>query len=269
LDFSVLISLYDGEKPENLRLSLESVFSQTLLPSEVILVLDGPVRKELHDVLNGFRMKYHYLKVVSLKRNVGLGLALNHGLSCCSTGIVVRMDTDDINYPDRFEKQISFLSLNPEISIAGSATQEFRNTPGDLNRYRELPSVWEKIQTFARYRNPLNHPTVIFKKSAIESVGSYQDMPLFEDYFLWMRLILGGFKIANVTEPLLHFRIGNDMIGRRHGFRYLKKEYNFLIMANKLKFINNFQLVISLILKLPLRVIPKKMLELIYNVCLR
>ena len=257
------------ENPDNLHKSLSSLYAQTLNPSEIVLVYDGPIRKELQEVVNSFLEKFENLKVILLNQNVGLGKALNHGLAYCSYDIVARMDTDDICYPDRFEKQITYLRQNVEISVLGAAVQEFKNEPGDLKRFRKLPSNTEQIKRFAQFRNPLNHPSVVFKKSHVIAAGSYQDMPLFEDFYLWIRLIQSGYRITNLSEPLLHFRIGNNMIGRRHGLGYFRKELTFLKAARTLNFITNFQFLISIALKLPLRLMPKKFLELVYKFLLR
>lgn len=269
MDFSVLMSLYNRELPANLQRSLSSLQFQTLIPSEIILVYDGPIRKELQEVVEKFLEKFENLKVIPLNKNLGLGKALNHGLGYCNYEIVARMDTDDICYPERFEKQMAYLKKNPEISVLGTGIQEFDREPGDLLRYRKLPLTTEEIAMFSRFRNPLNHPTVVFKQSHILAAGSYQDMPLFEDYYLWIRLILKGYKIANLSEPLLHFRTGNDMIGRRHGVDYFRKELMFLKAAKALNFFSRTQFFASVTLKLPLRLLPKTLLKFIYKTFLR
>ena len=269
MNFSVLMSLYDREVAENLKRSLSSLRSQTLVPSEIVLVYDGPIRQELRQVVEDFSEKFENLKVIPQSKNLGLGQALNNGLDHCTHEIIARMDTDDICYPDRFEKQIAYLEKNADVSVLGAGIQEFETEPGDLNRFRKLPTSTEEIKRFAHFRNPLNHPTVIFVKSHVLAAGSYQDMPLFEDYYLWIRLIQKGYRIANLSEPLLHFRIGNDMIGRRHGVGYFKKELKFLRAAKALEFINTTQFLASVTLKLPLRLFPKKFLELFYKSLLR
>jgi len=267
--FSVLISLYNKEKEEYLKNSLESVFNQTLIPAEVIVVFDGPVSKALEEVVWDFKNKYSSLSIIKLEKNSGLGNALQIGIQHCKYDIIARMDTDDINYKNRFEKQISFLASNPNLSVVGSYVQEFQRVPQDINVYRKLPIDIFELLRFSKYRNPLNHPSVMFRKSDVLSVGSYQHMPLFEDYYLWIRLLKKGYKIANLAEALLHFRIGNDMIGRRHGFSYLQKEIRFLKAAKQIGHINNIQYIKSLAIKLPLRLLPKSILRYIYKIFLR
>ena len=270
MKFSVLASVYIKEKPSNLSVALDSVFNQTLLPDEFVLIKDGPLTPELDAIIDKYlEMHPDILKVIPLTKNMGLGNALNIGLENVSNEVVVRMDTDDICYEDRFEKLISFMSLNPDVSVIGSAVQEFDKEPMDLNQFRVLPESNKELIKFSKYRNPMNHPSVAFKKSAVIDSGSYQDMMLFEDYYLWMRIIDRGYKLANLPDVLLHFRIGNDMIGRRSGIGYVKKELHFLKTIRDEGMINNKEYLYSVISKAPLRLLPKRVLTFLYKKMLR
>lgn len=268
-DFSILMSVYVNDNPTFLNLSLNSIFSQTLEPTEVVLVKDGPLTLELNTIIKEYEEKYAQLKIVSLSVNMGLGLALNAGLKHCNYEIIARIDADDICYPNRFEKQMAFMLDHPEISVLGSSVQEFNKTPGDLNQFRELPTGSIELSKFSKFRNPINHPSVVFRKSHVLDVGSYQSMLLFEDYYLWIRMQLKGYQIANLNEPLLHFRIGNDMVGRRSGYGYLKKEIAFLTKIKELGFLSNKDYIISILCKSPLRLLPKSILTFIYKKVLR
>ncbi|MDR6923465.1 MULTISPECIES: glycosyltransferase [Chryseobacterium] len=270
MDFSVLISVYFKEKVEFLEKALDSILNNSLQPSQIILVKDGKLTKELDECIEIYCTKYSDLfTIVSLDANVGLGKALNAGLKHALYDIIARMDTDDICYQDRFKKQIEFLIKNPSISVIGTGIQEFNLIPGDLNQFRNLPVNSEDLLKFSKFRNPLNHPTVMFRKKAVIEAGSYQDMPLFEDYYLWVRMLHKGFKIANISEPLLHFRIGNNMIGRRSGWSYLKKELAFLSKIREINYINRKEFLVSGIVKLPLRILPKSILTFLYKKLLR
>ena len=120
MKFSVLISVYYKEKPEFLRGSLKSIIKQTLLPDEIVLVEDGQLTQPLYEVINDFKQEFKCTKVVCLKENAGLGVALNEGLKHCTYDVVARMDSDDECYPIRFEKQINYLKENPDIDVVGS-----------------------------------------------------------------------------------------------------------------------------------------------------
>jgi len=270
MSFSVLSSVYIKENPISLKNALKSVFNQTLPPAEYILVKDGILNQELDNIITIYKSKYpEILKVVSIDKNVGLGKALNYGLQFCSYDLVARMDTDDICYSERFNKQVKFLEENQDISVVGGFIQEFNKKPGDLNQFRKLPIDSKELEEFSKYRNPLSHPSVMFRKKHVLSVGSYEDMPYFEDYYLWVKMLLKGYKIANINESILHFRIGNDMIGRRSGIQYIKKEFHFLKSIRALEFINFKEYYFSIITKIPLRLLPKPILLFIYKKILR
>lgn len=270
LQFSVLLSVYFRDNADHLYLALESLFQQTLKPDEIVLVQDGPLTAELYNVINFYISKNEIdFQVVALSENIGLGLALHAGLQLCQHNIVARMDSDDICCADRFEKQLAYFNQNADVSVLGSAVEEFNMEPGDLSRFRRLPSTYSDILQFSKYRNPVNHPTVVFRKDHVLKVGSYMDMPLFEDYYLWIRVLINGYKMANLDDVLLRFRIGNDMIGRRHGISYLKKEIRFLRTVRSAGYLSFLEYIFSLTTKIPLRLLPKKTLERIYKRFLR
>ncbi|WP_158544378.1 glycosyltransferase [Pedobacter miscanthi] len=263
------MSVYFKETKENLDISLRSILEQTYLPSEIIIMKDGPIPTDVELLLEKYVADHNIIKIIDLKENVGLGRALNIGLTYCSYDLVGRMDSDDIAFPNRFEQQVEFMDKNLDVSVLGALAIEFNKIPGDLNRHRKLPMDYNEVLNFAKFRNPLNHPTVIFRKAAVIKVGSYLDMPLFEDYYLWIRLLNEKFKIVNLNIPLLHFRIGNDMVGRRHGVDYMKKEIAFLRASKSHGFITPVQYMISIAMKAPFRIIPKTLLEFIYKAFLR
>jgi len=268
--FSVLLSIYSKEIPENLQLSLDSIINQSLPPTEIVLVKDGPLTQGLENVISQFIIKYPNLfNIVSLSENKGLGIALNEGLKYCSNELIARMDTDDIAYFERFEKQYNYFLNHPHLAVLGTAVQEFNVEKEDLGQFRTPPLRHDDILKYSTYRNPFNHPSVMFKKSVILKVGSYASMPYFEDYYLWIRVLQANYIVANLDEPLLHFRIGNDMIGRRIGLAYLKHELRFLKRVKELGYITKSKFIISIFLKAPLRLLPKKLLTIIYSKTLR
>ena len=268
-NFSVLLSVYRNESPIYLKEAIESIsFNQTIQPNEIILVKDGSLTPELESTLSQLIEKIDYLKVFGYTKNQGLGYALNFGLKRCTNEFIFRMDTDDIACPNRFEIQLKHFKENPELSILGTKIEEFNKNPGDLKQYRNVPLTFEQIKKSKVSRNPFNHMTVLYKKSIVEEVGGYRDMPGYEDYYLWMRLLKQN-KGMNIDTPLVFARIGNDMIKRRHGLEFFKKEFQFqnrLLKENltsPLNFSKNF-----IIRCLP-RVIPISILKIIYSKVLR
>lgn len=223
MQYSVLMSVYVKEKPEYLEKSLESMAAQTVLPSEIVLIEDGPLTPELYEVIERFKQKNSFLRTVPLKKNVGLGNALNIGVEKCKNELIARMDTDDIAKPDRCEKQLKAFEDDPELDICGTFIEEFEGDIDNIVSVRRLPCSHEEILSFAKKRNPFNHMTVMFKKDAVLKAGNYREINLFEDYYLWTRMLVNGAKAHNVGESLVYARVGSDMMKRRGGFNYWKK----------------------------------------------
>lgn len=234
-EYSVLMSVYHKETPEYLRQAIESIQSQTLPTDDFVLVCDGPLNPELDAVIATKQQEMgNTLNVVRLVKNGGLGNALNEGIKHCKNELVARMDSDDIAYPDRCEKQIAVFNMHPEVSICSGIVEEFTTDPNTVDTRRVPPETNAEIIEFAKKRNPFNHPCVMYKKSAVEAVGSYQDFYLLEDYYLWLRMLMAEYQGYNIQEPLLHMRAGSDMYKRRAGWKYAKTQVRlFKFMKNE------------------------------------
>ncbi len=264
--FSVLISVYFKENPSFLSQALSSIENQTLKANEIVLVKDGPLTDELDEVISSHAdASFTPYIIIKLEENVGLGKALNAGLEHCSYEWVARMDSDDIALPDRFEKQFSTLAENPDIDILGSWICEFDDEPALCRKERRVPETHESIVKFAKYRNPLNHMTVVFRKSAVGEVGGYQRMNGFEDYYLWMRMLLHGKRFANIPQVLVKARTGAGMIGRRQGWKYAKDELALEKAAYQIGFWTRLDLVQNFFTRFLPRLLPVFIVEKLYN----
>lgn len=269
LDFSVLLSVYWKENPDWLHLALKSIWDdQTLKPVEIVLVKDGPLTDRLEAVINQFK-QHAPLKIVPLTQNQGLGRALNEGLRFCSCDLVARMDTDDISKPDRFEKQIRFISQHSDISVVGSWVDEFIDNPDHVVSERKLPSMPDELYRFGQKRNPMNHPTVVFRKAIVQSVGGYEHFPLFEDYWLWCRMLRHGCKLYNIPQSLLWFRTSSDVYKRRGGWRYAVTELRFQRALFKLGYIGLCRMLLNDISRFSIRIMPNKLRRYLYNALAR
>lgn len=267
--FSVLMSLYYKENPEYLKESLNSVFGQALPPDEVVLVEDGPLTDDLYAVVTEFSDKYPVLKVIPLPVNSGLGKALNEGLKHCSYDLVVRMDTDDISKPERFEKQVRFMESHPDIDVCSAWIEEFNHDVSNIVSVRRLPEKNHEIYQYGKKRNPVNHPAVIFRKHSVENVGGYQPFYLFEDYYLWVRMLMNGSCFYNFQESLLYFRTGDAMFERRGGLKYAMSECRFQKMLYKLGYINVASMLLNIGIRFTTRIVPNKLRGWIYKKVLR
>ena len=234
-EYSVLMSVYHKEKPEYLKQAIESIQAQTLSTNDFVLVCDGPLNEQLDSVIATKQQEMgESLNVVRLAKNGGLGNALNAGINHCKNELVARMDSDDVAYPDRCEKQIAVFNIHSEVSICSGIVEEFTTDPNTVDTRRVPPETNAEIVEFAKKRNPFNHPCVMYKKSAVEAVGSYQDFYLLEDYYLWLRMLMAGYQGYNIQEPLLHMRAGSDMYKRRAGWKYARTQVRlFKFMKNE------------------------------------
>lgn len=270
MQFSVLMSVYYKEKAEYLNLSLESIINQTLKPTEIVLVQDGKLTKELYTVIENYKQKYpDILKTYALKENQGLGKALNYGLQKCSNELIARMDTDDIAEPNRFEMQIQEFRNDNKLALCGGQIAEFADNPKEITSYRQVPIKQEEILKFAKKRNPFNHVTVMFKKQVVQNVGGYQHMPYFEDYWLWARMLEAGCKAKNVNAVLVKVRAGQGMIARRGGFEYIKDILRFENNMLKINYINILAYLKIIILRILISLISPDLRKVFYNKFLR
>lgn len=270
-DFSVLLSVYHKENPDYFALALDSVFSQTRLPAEVILVEDGPLTASLDKLVEGYEKKYPCLKVVKLPINGGLGNALREGLKYCNYSLVARMDTDDIAKPNRFEKQVAVFEQHPEVDVVGSWVDEFLTERGpELPvSQRRLPERADELRKFAKRRNPINHPSVMFRKEAVMAARGYLDFPLLEDWYLWIRMMTHGANFYNIQESLLFFRTSLDMYMRRGGWKYAMGEYRLRREMLRLGFICTAEFVLEVPLRFAFRIVPSGVRKYIYKLLFR
>ncbi len=268
MKISVLMSVYNKETPSFFDNALESLYFQTKKADEVVLVEDGPLTEELYSIIEKWREKL-FVKSVRLENNGGLGIALQKGLKNCSYGIVARVDTDDINKKDRFEKQIAFLEKNMNVDIIGSWISEFEEEENNIYAYRHLPISYTEINKFAKKRNPLNHMTVMFKKQSVIDVGGYKSFLGFEDFYLWARMLNNNAIFANIPEVLVNVRGGTAMLARRQGFNYAKNEYLFQKELYKIKFLSKMELVRNILYRIPIRLSPRFVIKIIYKYILR
>lgn len=217
MKYSVLMSVYKNDNPDFLKTALESIYEkQTRKPDEIVVVFDGELTDELYAVLNKFREnKENIVFYYPQEINKGLGEALRIGSEKCTGDYIFRMDSDDISAPERFEKQINYIENNSEIDVLGATIGEFNNTPNEELRLRVCPEKHNDIMRMGKKRNPMNHVTVCIKRTALEKCGGYESLLLIEDYYLWLRMIVSGCKLANLNETLVYVRVGNGFEQRR------------------------------------------------------
>lgn len=227
-DFSVAMSVYKKDNPEWFDTALNSVIEQTLKPSEIVLVIDGPVPETIHAIIDKYLKrcieKKIQLRVIPLPVNKGLGNALRIAVTECSNELIARMDSDDIAVVNRFEKQMQRFVEDEILAICGGQIEEFVDDVSTIIGKRTVPENDRELKEYIKRRCPFNHMTVMFRKSAVCEVGNYQDWFWNEDYYLWIRMALANQKFENLPQTLVYVRVGKDMYNRRGGLKYFKSE---------------------------------------------
>lgn len=217
MTISVLMSVYKSEQAKYLDSAIRSVWSdQTLKPNEFVLVEDGPLGKQLIDVIE----KWHgiigeSLVILKNENNLGLTKSLNRGLAVAKGDLIARMDSDDISEPIRFERQADFLESHPEIDIVGGSLQEFNET-NECLRIRHYPMSHEDVLKYIAKACPLAHPTVMMRRKIFDGGLRYNEKyRMSQDIALWFDAILAGYKIANISDVTIKFRSEGDVFKRR------------------------------------------------------
>lgn len=264
MKFSILMSLYNNESPSNLDECLSSINNQSLMADELILVIDGPVSSSLLNIVDKWSGLLNIIKV-QLSVNVGLGKALNHGLTYCKNNYIARMDTDDICLPNRFESQMSYITRNPDLAILGSNIIEFNKDKESSKGIRKVPSSYEDILKYCKFRNPFNHMSIIFNKKIIQDVGGYQHHHYMEDYNLWLRVISNGYKVENINKNLVYARSNTASLNRRRGFRYIVSEFKLALLKSDLGIQKKHVALSFFMLRATSRAMPTGILKFIYN----
>lgn len=269
-NYSVLMSVYYKERPEYLRQAMKSIFNQTVLTNDFVLICDGPLTEELDAVINEFKHIHEdILNVYRIENNVGLGNALNLGISECKNELVARMDSDDISRKQRCEKQLEIFEKDDSIDIVSGTIEEFVGDIKNVKSCRNLPEKNQDIIKFAKSRSPFNHACIMYKKNKVIEAGSYKDFYFLEDYYLWIKMLNSGCHGYNIQEPLLWVRAGNDMYKRRSGIKYVKSQKNLLTYMKKIGFINKLEFIIGVLIRTCVSLSPNLLRKYLYNNFLR
>jgi glycosyltransferase involved in cell wall biosynthesis len=255
--FSLLMSVWAGDDPGFLEQAFRSVVhDQQRRPDDVILVQDGPVPEALASTIAELAAGSPVATtVLALDENVGLGIALDQGLAACAHDIVARMDADDIALPQRFAVQVAIVESG--VDLVGSSLLEFETDPDDIVGKRVPPIDPDEIVRYARFHQPFNHPTVVYRRRAVDAAGGYRHLELMEDYLLFAKMIAQGCAVANVEEPLVLYRVGAGAYARRGGVALLKSEWRLQRQLHQLGFTSTGQFVRNMALRGVYRLVPE------------
>ena len=262
--FSLLLPVYRGDDPHHFAKAFRSsVRDQSRRPDQVVVVEDGPIHAELADAISAAvddsPVEVRHLR---LPTNVGLARALTKGLECCAFDVVARMDADDISLPDRFRRQLE--RIDAGFDLVGTGMYEFDAT-GRILGSRTPPSDQDDIRVSARFRDPFNHPTVMYRRSAVERAGGYRDLALMEDYWLFARMINSGAAVTNIADPLVMYRVDAGAYSRRGGWRLFRSELGLQRRLLKEEFVTPRQFVRNVLVRGGYRFVPVVVRRVVYR----
>lgn len=221
-EFSVVISVYSKDDPVHFSMAIDSLFRQTVLPNEIIVAVDGPVDGELLQRVNQYS-QIPKISVIRLPQNIGLGASRHKAILQAKSEIIAVMDSDDVCTENRFALQIErFNSVS--IDIVGGYIAEFSESPDLVKSIREVPLSHEAIVRRGRWRQPINHVTLMFRKEAYFLSGGYRSFRKIEDYDLFHRMVMTGSIFLNLPEIIVKVRASDNQYARRHGVAYLREE---------------------------------------------
>lgn len=254
--FTLLMTVYGGDREEYVRAAFRSaVVDQILRPSQVVLVQDGPVPAELAVCLKELVATSPVeVTFLPLEHNRGLGPALDAGLHASRCDIVARMDADDVAMPHRFRLQVPLVQSGADL--VGAGLLEFGADTDDIVGRRIPPSDPLDIARYSRLHDPFNHPTVVYRRSAVIAAGGYGDLPLMEDYWLFVRMIANGARVVNVAEPLVYYRVGDGAYERRGGRELLRSELRLQREMRREGFISRSQYWRNVLVRGGYRLVP-------------
>jgi glycosyltransferase involved in cell wall biosynthesis len=263
--FSLLMSVFGGDDPGFLEAAYRSVVhDQTRPPDDVVLVQDGPVPEELGAMIATLiATSPAPARLLVLDSNVGLGPALDQGMAACAHDIVARMDADDIAVPRRFEVQVPAVEAGADL--VGSSLLEFGVSPEDIVGRRVPPLDPAEIVSYSRFHQPFNHPTIVYRRSAVQAVGGYRSLPLMEDYLLFAKMIQNGARVANIAEPLVLYRVGAGAYSRRGGVTLLKSEWALQRRLYGLGFTSKGQFIRNVAIRGAYRLVPERVRKAAYR----
>jgi len=237
---SALITTYAGESAEHLQASLNSLIHQTLLPDQIVVVIDGPIDTAQRKVIAHFSTikTNSQITILDLPQNGGLAKTLNQGLKVCTGDYIMRMDSDDLSLTDRLMIEKSYLDSHPDIDLVASWSSEFIDEAQDL-RLKTSPTEHDAIIEALKWRNVIAHPTILVRKSKLDAIGGYREtVGLLEDYDLYVRLIMNGAKFHIIPKILLRVRTTQEQRARRGNFAYFINETKFRYRCFRVGFLS-------------------------------
>jgi glycosyltransferase involved in cell wall biosynthesis len=261
---SVVMPVHAGADVDHLERALTSVFEQTWPADEVVIVEDGPLTPDHDRLLSTFEQAHLSMRRVRLHQQSGVAAALQTGLEAAQGPWIARMDSDDVALPHRFATQVEAIRSG-RYDVIGAAMIEFDSDEQETTGIRRMPEDHAAIVRLMRVNNPLNHPTVVFRRSLVVGVGGYRPLPHLEDYDLWARVWAAGGRLHNLPEPLVRFRADARMLARRRQAGVHRAELELQRNLRRYGLISRPRMVFNLALRTGFRLLPGPLMARLYR----
>lgn len=267
LPVSVLMTTYAGTPADFLYDAIDSVAKCVPKPAQLVLVVDGPLNKKEEDLLEEIEAskKFSFLDIVRLPKNCGLGTALNAGVPYCSYDWIARMDSDDYCLPDRFKLQWKLTQDRPDVDLVCGWQIDFEEKFGSWTGIKTVPEEHEDIASTLIWRCAVPHPSIMVRKSHLESIGGYWKHRFAEDYDLFFRLISNGTRFYGIQKVILAVRAPPAQRNRRGGWKVLKLDLLFRWACFRRGDFGFFTLMSTSIVYSAFRLSPNFIKSLFYN----
>jgi glycosyltransferase involved in cell wall biosynthesis len=208
---SIIMSVYN--EPEiMLKEAIESILVQSFKEFEFIIVLDNPSNKVLENIIRSYAKNDDRIIFIKNKKNIGLANSLNIALNLATRDLIARMDADDISCQDRIEKQVEYFKNNPEIDFIGGAVEFIDENGVKLSRKNTVITSGKSLTKLLPYGNLFNHPTWMFRKKILDTVKGYREFTSSQDYDFVLRVNYYGYRVCNIEDILLKYRIRKNSI---------------------------------------------------------
>jgi len=255
---SVVMATFN-ESAEIIKKAIDSIISQTFADFELIII-DDSTNPETRLAID-FYLTDSRVRVIRDKKRIGFAKGLNIGFSQAKGQFIARMDGDDIALKNRLELQVNYLIKHPDISVVGGSMYII-NEADKIVSSRKYPTSKWLFRLLSTYRTPLAHPTVMLRQECVDK-GFFYDESFFraEDLELWLRLKKNGFKLANMKDFLLKYRVCGDLAQKRTNDHWI---FNHKARLKNFSIKDPFFSVISVIISFMYTIMPSGIIRTIY-----
>lgn len=216
----VSVVMASFNEPEHyISMSIDSILNQSYQNIE-LLIADDSTKEETIKTIDKFASSDSRIAVIRQSERMGVVKARNECLTKAKGEYIAILDADDIAEPERIEKQVSFLQSNEKVDLLGTGMTIIDGDGKEVS-YRYYPAKGLPLHFWMCFRNPLGHPTVMFRRKIVDDgflyrkdFGNGEGGKVSwggEDLDLWFRCRNAGYKLYNLHELLIRYRIDGDM----------------------------------------------------------